>query len=84
MAFLKYVVFTVKGDKKEKLTISRPEKFGGNITYSSYADLEKDFIDKKLHPLDVKNALTQELNTLLAPIRKHHKELLALHEKAYS
>jgi tyrosyl-tRNA synthetase len=48
----------------EKLEISRPEKFGGNITYDSYEKLEKDFLGKKLHPMDLKNIVGEKLSEM--------------------
>ncbi len=51
--------------------IERPEKFGGNVSYDSYAELEKDFKEKKLHPLDLKKSFAEELIRLLEPARKH-------------
>jgi len=83
MAFLKYVIMTIKGDKKEKFTIERPEKFGGNLEYLNYEEIEKDFVAKKLHPLDLKNAVAKEISVLLKPIQKKKKELEKLAEKAY-
>lgn len=83
MGFLKYVIFVIKEDKKEKFVVERPAKFGGTVSYSNYESLEKDFIAKKLHPLDLKLSLTKELNKLLEPIRKNSK-LKRLHKDAYS
>src|SRR3989344_4886133 len=62
MDFLKYLIFVLKEDRKEALIIERPEKYGGNLIYKSFADLEKDFVDKKLHPLDLKDAVAKEVN----------------------
>jgi tyrosyl-tRNA synthetase len=67
----KYLIFH---DEKQKLEINRPEKFGGKITYCCYADLEKDFKDKKLHPMDLKNAVAESLIRLLEPARKHFEQ----------
>ena len=53
----------------EKLEISRPEKFGGNIIYNSYKDLEKDFLDKKLHPMDLKKVIGEKLSEMFERIR---------------
>lgn len=39
----KYLVFT---NDKSKLEIKRPEKFGGNLTYKSFKELEQD-LDRK-------------------------------------
>jgi len=73
MAFLKYVLMVIKKDKKEKFVIKRPEKYGGNVDYVDYESLEKDFKAKKIHPLDVKNALAEEIYKLLEPIQKDKK-----------
>lgn len=58
-------------EKFKSLEIERPEKFGGNVTYHSYAELESDFAAGKLHPLDLKNATALKINELLEPVRKH-------------
>ncbi|MDD2823280.1 MAG: tyrosine--tRNA ligase [Candidatus Daviesbacteria bacterium] len=52
-----------------KLEIKRDEKFGGNVTYNSYEDLEKDYQDKKLHPMDLKNAVAEWLIKTMEPVR---------------
>jgi len=72
----------LKEDAKRSFTVERPEKFGGDIKYKNYEDIEKDFKSKKLHPLDLKNAVAKELNLLLKKFRDD-KELLNLHKKAY-
>ena len=66
MALLKYFIFIIKKDKHEKLLIYRPAKFGGDLSYKEYEALEKDVLAKKIHPLDVKNALAKEINLLLS------------------
>lgn len=83
LAFLKNVIMVVKQDKKEKFNIERPEKFGGNISFKTYDEIEKAFIDKKIHPLDLKSALAKEINNMLAPLRKNSKELNKLAAEAY-
>ena len=82
MSLLKYLIMILKKDRKESLTIERSVKFGSNIKYSSYEEIETDFKAKKLHPLDLKNAVAKELNLLLKNFRDD-KELLNLHKKAY-
>lgn len=39
--------------------------------YSSYEDVEADFIANKLHPSDLKPALAQAINDLIKPVRDH-------------
>jgi len=65
----KYIIFAI--GKNPRLDILRPEKFGGNVSYNSYEQLEKDFADKKLHPMDLKNGVAGKLIELLEPARKH-------------
>jgi tyrosyl-tRNA synthetase len=83
LAFLKYVIMTLKEDRSEKFIIQRPEKYGGNLEYSSYAEVESDFVSHKLHPLDLKNGVAAEMNHLLAPMRKNRENLLKLSDDAY-
>ena len=82
MALLKYLIFVIKNDKKEKFIIKRDKKYGGDLIYSSYEEVERDFVAKKLHPLDLKNALAKELNDLLDNFRKD-KKVHELHKLAY-
>jgi len=83
LAFLKYVVMVYKGDQKKDFFVKRPEKFGGDVVYKSYEQLEKDFVNKKLHPADLKKALGEEVNKLLELIRKAAKGKEELIRKAY-
>ena len=82
MSLLKYLIMIIKEDRKESFIVERPEKFGGTIKYKSYKEIEEDFKAKRLHPLDLKKAVANELIILLKNFRKN-KELLDLHKKAY-
>jgi tyrosyl-tRNA synthetase len=84
MAFMRNVVFVVKKDIKEEVIVERPVKFGGTVHYKSYDQMEKDFVEKKLHPMDLKNTVAREINSLLLPIRKNREKLLKLWKNAYS
>lgn len=84
LAFLKQVIMPLKEDKKEVFIVKRSEKYGGNINFKTYEELEKAFIDKKLHPLDLKISLAREINTLLKPMRDEKGRLEKLAKKAYS
>jgi len=64
----KYIVFV---NDKSKFQVNRPEKFGGNKTYASFEKLVDDFKNKKLHPMDLKNAMSEKINEILEPARKH-------------
>jgi len=83
LAFLKHVVMVIKQDKGGNFMIERPEKFGGNLEFSSYEEIEKMFVEKKLHPLDLKNSLAKEVNVLLAPFRKIKDKLEKAAQEGY-
>jgi tyrosyl-tRNA synthetase len=53
-----------------KLGIKRDKKFGGDVKYDSYEKLEKDFLSKKLHPIDLKKAVGEKLADLFEKISK--------------
>ena len=53
----------------DSISIERPEKFGGNVTYNSYEELESDFAKKNLHPGDLKNTIGDYMIKIIAPIR---------------
>jgi len=56
--------------RMDSFKIRRPEKFGGNLEFNSYVELEKSFEEKKVHPLDLKNSVSAALTDILEPIRK--------------
>lgn len=58
----------------KEIVIERPEKFGGNIIVKSFQDLEKKFINKEIHPMDLKITLARLINQLLEPVRHHFEE----------
>tara|TARA_Y100000310_G_scaffold260372_1_gene269264 strand:+ start:258 stop:1262 length:1005 start_codon:yes stop_codon:yes gene_type:complete len=82
MALLEYFIMILKQDKNENFIIERPEKYGGNLEYSNYKEIEKDFMEKKLHPLDLKNGVATEINKILKNFREN-KNLIKLHKAAY-
>jgi len=67
----KYVIFPdLEGTT---FSIKRPEKFGGNLEFTSYKDLEQAYT-AGLHPLDLKNATADHINLLLAPIHQYFEK----------
>lgn len=83
LAFAKYVIMVLKGDSKEKFVVERPQKFGGKLEFKNYEELEKAFVEKKLHPLDLKKAVAKEINSLLKPFQKKVVELKKSAKEAY-
>ena len=69
LSWAKTLVFW--GEDEGEFVIERPEKFGGNKTYTRYSQLEQDYTSGELFPLDLKNALAEWLIKKLEPARKH-------------
>ena len=63
----KYIIFA---KKDTTLKVERDVKYGGDIEFKSYEELERTFAEGKLHPLDLKLATARKLNEILEPIRK--------------
>jgi len=58
-------------DEKAVLKVSRPAKFGGDVEFSSYKELEEAYKAGKLHPMDLKSATAKALAAMLEPSRKY-------------
>ncbi len=58
----------------DEFEIKRPKKFGGDVSYYSYEDMEMDFKKEKLHPMDLKIAVAEYLDRLIEPIRTHFEK----------
>jgi len=61
-------------DNKNKFKIERDKKFGGDLIFNSYDELENTFAKGTLHPMDLKNAVAESLIKILEPARKHFKK----------
>ena len=53
----------------DKIVIERPEKFGGNLDFDSYSDLEESYLSGSLHPLDLKNGTAAALFQVIKPMQ---------------
>ena len=82
MALAQYLIFVLKGDRGEDFVIERPEKYGGNLTFKTYDELEDAFVKEELHPLDLKMGVASELNKLLVKFRES-QEVKKAHQEAY-
>ena len=78
LEYAKYLVF----HETQELTVTRPDKFGGPITYTGYSDLERDYAAARLHPKDLKQAVATELDAIVAPVRARFKGTKVLEEVA--
>ena len=59
-----------------EVKVNRPEKFGGNVSYFEYRELESAFAKKELHPTDLK----QTVSELLVPILSELSSNLSLEQ----
>jgi len=60
----KLIIFPEMGG----LSVKQKDK---SIYFSDYSELEKVYKEGKLHPLDLKNAVVEALERIIAPIRKN-------------
>jgi tyrosyl-tRNA synthetase len=67
LEIIKYIIFPEL--KEEPFIIERPEKYGGNLEFVNYRDLENEY-NKGLHPLDLKNSTIKYVDEILCPIRE--------------
>lgn len=63
----RYVLFARDGFI---LRVERPSRYGGPVEYVSYEELERDYAEGRLHPLDLKNAVAESLVEIVRPIRE--------------
>jgi len=63
----KHIIFR----EMETFHVERPAKFGGTTEFNSFKELANVYREGKLHPLDLKKAVAEELIKILAPVRKY-------------
>ena len=66
----RYVVYT----ERNCLEIPRPAKYGGPENFENYGEIEKNYVEGKIHPLDLKNGVTEALIAILKPVREHFRK----------
>jgi len=67
MDYFKHLIF----DSFPKVKIARSLEYGGDVEYDNYASFEKDFVEGKLDPKDVKVNLVGYIDQLVKPVRDH-------------
>lgn len=85
LSFSKHVIFSLL-KKGESYNVPRSKEFGGDISFSTYEELETAFAKEEIHPGDLKSAAEIYINRLLDPIRKEfdgNSKLKSLASKAY-
>lgn len=84
LSFTKFVIFPMM-KSNETFKITRSPEHGGEITFSKFEDLEAAFAREEIHPGDLKLAVEESINKLLAPVQEIFKDpkLQELSKKAY-
>jgi len=70
LEYFRYIVF----GKYSTVEIKRESKYGGDVVFNSYSEMEKAYAEGQLFPLDLKDNLVRYINEMLLPIRKHFEE----------
>lgn len=70
LEYSKFLIFR----KFDSMKIERHEKFGGNVEFSSYTELESAFREGKIHPVDLKNSVSEYLDEMISSIREHFEK----------
>lgn len=70
LEYCKYILF----EKTTAFTIERPEKYGGNSTFSTYQELEKAYREGTVHPQDLKKSTAASLEEYIQPVRRHFEK----------
>jgi tyrosyl-tRNA synthetase len=70
LEYCKYIIF----ESFDEFTIERPEKWGGNLTFTDYYDLESVFEKGEVHPADLKTGVATYIDKLITPVREHFEK----------
>ncbi len=67
---IQFIIFPFFG----KLVVNRKGKYNDTLEYDSFDDIGRDYKDERIHPLDLKDAVSESIAKLLKPIRQHMKD----------
>ena len=60
--------------KGELFTLERDKKYGGNLEFKKYDQLEQAYVAGKVHPEDLKKNVSRVLSDRLSPVREYFKK----------
>ncbi len=66
----RYIIFA----RDQTLQVERDQKYGGILQFTNYRELEKAYVEGRLHPLDLKNGVAEALILLLEPVRRYFEK----------
>lgn len=67
MEICRYIILR----RQKSLLITRPRKYGGDVEFAGYGELEAAYKERTLHPKDLKDAVAEALVGILRPVREH-------------
>ncbi|MFB6490677.1 MAG: tyrosine--tRNA ligase [Thermoproteus sp. AZ2] len=59
-----------RDERREPFVVNRPAKYGGPMEFWTYEELEKAYVEGKIHPADLKAAAAEALAKALEPVRR--------------
>lgn len=78
LPILREIIFPIYGS----FDISRPAEYGGDVKYSTVEKVEKDFIEQKLHPGDLKKGVESKIVAMLQSISEFYQSSKEFQEAA--
>lgn len=63
------------------IEIERPPKYGGPLKFVEFDALESQYREGKIHPLDLKNTVAEQLIKILEPVREEFRKRPELLQK---
>lgn len=82
-----YLELLILDDLSKPITIDRPQRFGGPIEAKDYGELKHMYKEGRMHPMDLKAFVAEELERMVKPVREHFekdKRAKELYEKVKS
>lgn len=70
LEYCKHIIFK----KVKSVKVERDAKFGGDAEFFSYEEIRDAFVNGNLHPVDLKNTVTNELDKLISPAREYFEK----------
>ena len=58
----------------EEVKIERPTKKGGDVIFKEFSELEKMYVNREIHPLDLKDSVRRYLTELVHPFQNLYED----------
>lgn len=81
MALLKHILFPIYEIRKKRVVISRRDL--EDVEVKDYNELENLFVERKIHPSDLKENVANMVEEVVRPVREGMEEYREIAEKAY-